>query len=123
MTKKKILVVDDEAEIVKALQIKLEVSGYEVLIAYDGEEGLERVRKEKPDLLILDLILPEVGGYKVCDLLKADARYDKIPIIMLTAKTQEEDIWVGEEVGADAYITKPFEYQVLLSEIKKLLKD
>lgn len=88
-----------------------------------GLEGLEKVKKEKPDLVILDLMLPKMDGYKVCGLLKADKRYNKIPIIMFTAKAQEEDMKLGKEVGADAYITKPFEPQVLLKKIKELLKE
>ena len=123
MGKKRILVVDDEAELVKAIQIRLEQAGYETLVAYDGKEGLEKAHKEKLDLIILDLMLPKMDGYKVCGLLKADTRYDKIPIIIFTARAQESDIKMGQEVGADAYITKPFEYQVLLDKIKELLKE
>ena len=123
MGKKRILVVDDEVELIKAIQIRLEQAGYEALFAYDGKEGLEKAHKEKPDLIILDLMLPKMDGYKVCGLLKADTRYDKIPIIIFTARAQESDIKMGQEVGADAYMTKPFEYQVLLGKIKELLKE
>ena len=121
--KKRILVVDDEIELVKAIQIRLEQADYEVLTAYDGQEGLEKAKKEKPDLIVLDLMLPMMDGYKVCGLLKADARYKKIFIITLTAKAQEEDARLAKEVGADAYITKPFEYQTLLGKIKELLEE
>ena len=123
MAKKRILVVDDEIEFVKAIQIRLEQADYEVLTAYDGQEGLEKAKKEKPDLIVLDLMLPMMDGYKVCGLLKADARYKKIFIITLTAKAQEEDARLAKEVGADAYITKPFEYQTLLGKIKELLEE
>ena len=119
----RILVVDDELELVKAIQIRLKQADYEVLAAYDGQEALDKARKEKPDLIVLDLMLPKMDGYKVCGLLKADTRYSKIPIIMFTARAQEEDIELGKEVGADAYITKPFEHQVLLDKIKELLKE
>jgi len=121
--RKKILVVDDEEDIVKTLSFRLEASGYEVIAAYDGREALEKAKKEKPDLIILDLMLPRMDGYKVCGLLKADARYNKIPIIMFTAKAQEEDMELGKEVGTDAYIVKPFKSEVLLEKIRELLKD
>ena len=123
MAKKRLLVVDDEEELVQALKIRLGVSGYDVLTASDGQEGLERARKENPDLIILDLMLPKMDGYKVCGLLKKDTRYAKIPIILFTARAQEEDRRLGEEVGADAYIIKPFEPQVLLEKIRELLEE
>jgi DNA-binding response OmpR family regulator len=123
MVAKRILLVDDEPELVKAIEIRLKAADYEVLAAYDGQEGLDKAKKEKPDLIILDLMLPKMDGYKVCGLLKADTRYNKIPIIMFTARAQESDKKMGEEVGVDAYITKPFEHQVLLKKIKELLKE
>lgn len=123
MAKKRILVVEDEAELVKAIQIRLDQAGYEALVAYDGQEGLEKARKEKPDLIILDLMLPKMDGYKACGLLKNDARYAKIPIIMLTARAQESDEKLGLELGADAYITKPFQHELVLAKIKELLGE
>jgi len=123
VNKKRILVVEDEAELVKAMEIRLKQSDYEILVAYDGQEGLEKARKEKPDLIVLDLMLSKMDGYKVCGLLKSDTRYSKIPIIMFTARAQESDKKMGEEVGADAYITKPFDHQALLKKIKELLKE
>ncbi len=123
MDKKKILIVDDEKDLVKILIFRLEANNYEVISAYDGLEGLEKAKKEKPDLIILDLMLSKMDGYKVCGLLKADTRYNKIPIIVFTAKARDEDMKLGEEVGADAYITKPFKSQVLLDKIKELLKE
>ncbi|MFA4889684.1 MAG: response regulator [Candidatus Omnitrophota bacterium] len=123
MDKKKLLLVDDESELVDMVKMRLEASGYTVSTAYDGMEALEKAKKEKPDLIILDLMLPKMDGYKVCGLLKADTRYSKIPIIMFTARAQESDKKMGEEVGADAYITKPFEPQALLEKIKELLKE
>jgi two-component system alkaline phosphatase synthesis response regulator PhoP len=123
MMKKKILVVEDEAELTGAIQIRLEQAGYEVLIAYDGQQALEKARGENPDLIVLDLMLPKIDGYKVCRMLKFDEKYKKIPIVMLTARAQEKDESLGYEVGADAFITKPFKYQVLLSKIRELLGD
>jgi len=123
MAKRKILVIDDEIELVKAIQIRLEHAGFEVLVAYDGQEGLNRAQKEKPDLIILDLMLPKMEGYKVCGLLKVDARYNKIPIILLTARAQPADQKLGLELGADAYITKPFQHEVVITKIKELLKE
>ncbi len=122
MTKKRILVVDDEKQLVDMVKMRLEANGYEVIAAYDGQEAFEAARRENPDLIILDLMLPRMDGYKVCGLLKADVRYNKIPIILFTAKAQEADITLGKEVGADAYITKPFESQALLSKIKEFLE-
>ena len=122
MEKKKILLVDDERDLVETVTFRLEASGYEVLPAYDGREGLDKARKEKPDLIILDLMLPRMDGYKVCRMLKFDEKYKKIPIIMFTARAQQSDIEMGKEVGADAYITKPFEPQALLDKIEELLK-
>lgn len=123
MPKKRILVVEDELELVKAIQIRLEQAGYEALFAYDGQEGLEKARKEKPDLILLDLMLPKIDGYKVCRMLKFDEKYKKIPIIMLTARAQESDEKLGLETGADTYITKPFQHEVVLAKIKELLKE
>jgi DNA-binding response OmpR family regulator len=123
MTKKKILVVEDEAELTRAIQIRLEQAGYEVLIAYDGKEALEKAREENPDLIVLDLMLPKIDGYKVCRMLKFDEKYKKIPVVMLTARAQEKDEDLGYEVGADVFITKPFKYQVLLTKIRELLGE
>lgn len=117
----KILLVDDEPNILLLLGTRLRSEGYQVLTAKDGQAGLEAAKKEKPDLIILDLMLPKMDGYKVCGLLKRDARYAKIPIVMFTARGQDEDRKMGEEVGADAYITKPFVPQTLLSKIQELI--
>jgi len=119
---KRILVVDDEPDIVTVIGKSLRDNGYEVIAANDGQEALEKAKAEKPDLILLDLMLPIMDGYKVCGLLKNDTRYSKIPVILFTAKAQEKDIKLGEEVGADAYITKPFEPEVLFSKIKELIK-
>lgn len=121
MTKKRLLIVDDEADLAEMIKFRMENNGYEVLLAYDGQQALETARKERPDLIILDLMLPKMDGYKVCGLLKKDSRYAAIPIIIFTAKGLADDIKLGQELGADAYITKPFEPQVLLEKIKQLL--
>lgn len=118
---KKILVVDDEADLLEMIKLRLEANNYAVISAYDGQEGLDKAKKEKPDLIILDLMLPKIDGYKVCRLLKFDEKYKRIPIILFTARAQEADKKLGEEVGGDAYITKPFEPQVLLAKIEELL--
>lgn len=123
MSKKRILLVDDEKDLVETVQFRLEANGYEVISAGDGQEGFNKARSEKPDLIILDLMLPKMDGYKVCGLLKKDTRYATIPVILFTARAQSEDLKMGEEVGADAYITKPFEPQMLLGKVKELLKE
>ena len=120
---RKILLVDDEKDLVETLSFRLEGQKYEVIKAYDGKEGLDKARTLKPDLIILDLMLPRMYGYKVCAMLKHDPSYLKIPIILFTARAEESDKKLGEEVGADAYITKPFESQVLLDKIKELLGE
>ena len=121
MNPKKILVVDDEVDLVETVRFPLEIEGYNVLVAYNGEEALNQARKENPDLILLDLMLPKLDGYKVCRLLKFDERYKHIPILMLTAKTQEQDKVLGMETGADEYITKPFEMDYLLKKVKEYL--
>lgn len=115
--------IDDEDQLVDVVRIRLEANGYSVISASDGQEGFDKARKYKPDLIILDLMIPKMDGYKVCGLLKNDARYKNIPIIMLTARAQESDRKTGCDVGADYYIMKPFEPQVLLSKIKELLEN
>ncbi len=114
--------VDDEVDLVETVRFPLEMEGYQVLVSYNGEDALNQARKENPDLIILDIMLPKLDGYKVCRLLKFDERYRHIPIIMLTAKTQEKDKFLGKETGADEYITKPFEINELLEKVKNYLK-
>jgi len=122
MDKKRILIVDDEEDILKVLRFRLEANNYEVLSASDGQEGLNKARSEKPDLIILDLMLPKLDGYRVCRMLKFDESYKAIPIIMFTARAQTSDKELGMEMGADAYIPKPFEPEVLLGKMKELLE-
>jgi len=120
--KKRILIVEDQAKIVSMLKMRLEANNYEVITAGDGEEGLEKAQNGKPDLIIMDVMLPKMNGYKVCQLLKADPKYSEIPIIISSGRTPQEVGKVGKEVGADAYVSKPFEAEVLLSKIKELLE-
>lgn len=123
MSEKTILIVDDEPDMVYAVELQLKANNYNVITACDGEEGLAMARSQKPDLIILDLMLPKMDGYKICRLLKFDEKYRKIPIIMYTARGQEEDKNLGYEVGTDVYLVKPFEPKVLLKNIHNLLGD
>jgi CheY-like chemotaxis protein len=120
--KKKILIVEDQAAIVNMLRMRLEANNYEVITAGDGQEGLEKARKENPSLIILDVMLPKMDGYKVCQLLKADPKYKPIPIIISSGRTPQEIRKVSQEVGADAYVSKPFKTEALLSNMKELLE-
>lgn len=120
--KKRILIVDDEPDLLMAIKIRLTAVGYDVIMAKDGAEGLEKARKENPDLIILDLMLPKINGYKVCRFLKFDENYKHIPVIMLTARAEEDDKTLGMETGADAYMTKPFDNKELIASINKFLK-
>jgi len=121
MEPKKILIVDDEVDLVKTIRFSLEAEGYAVLVSYNGEDALNQARKETPDLILLDIMLPKLDGYKVSRLLKFDERYKHIPILMLTAKTQEKDKLLGKETGADEYIIKPFDMNELVEKIKAYL--
>jgi DNA-binding response OmpR family regulator len=121
MEKKKILVVDDQVDLVKTIQFALELEQYEVLVSYNGEDALNQARRENPDLILLDIMLPKLDGYKVCRLLKFDEQFKHIPILMLTAKTQEKDKILGVETGADEYITKPFDIDELIGKVKAYL--
>ena len=123
MDKKRILIVDDEKDIVESIQFKLEFEGFECLVAYDGEDALIKAKRENPDLILLDIMLPKINGYKVCRLLKFDEKYKHIPIIMLTAKAQESDKLLGKETGADEYVCKPFRMDELVGMIRKYLNE
>ncbi|MFH0739102.1 MAG: response regulator [Candidatus Omnitrophota bacterium] len=119
--KKRILLIEDEVDLLEMLKFRLEANNYEILTASDGHQGLVKARKEKPDLIILDLMLPKMDGYKVCRMLKFDNKYKHIPIIIVTARAQESDEKLGYEVGADVYLTKPLESQLLLQKVGELL--
>jgi DNA-binding response OmpR family regulator len=119
---KKILVVDDEPDVASLLTLMLKSQGYTVINAVDGQEALEKARGEAPDLILLDVMLPRMDGYKVARMLKFDENYSHIPIIMLTAKIQERDKATGLEMGVNDYMTKPFDTAVLLAKIKERLE-
>ena len=119
---KKILVVDDEKDIVETLSFMMRARGYEVIEAYDGEEGLKLAKEQSPDLMILDVMMPKINGYKIARLLKYDSKYKHIPIIMVTARGQDSDKLIGEETGADEYIRKPFEFEEVLDCVNKYLE-
>jgi two-component system phosphate regulon response regulator PhoB len=122
MAREKVLVVEDERSLVEVLQYNLEKEGYEVIVASDGREGLRKAQTVLPDLILLDLMLPQMNGLDVCKELRASSRTARIPILMLTAKAEETDQVVGFAVGADDYVTKPFSVKVLLQRIKVLLR-
>lgn len=118
---KKILVVDDEKDLVETLSFRLESAGYQVVTAGDGQEGLEKAREEKPDIILLDVMMPKMDGYQVCRMLKFDEEFKDTPVIMLTARGQDQDRETGKNVGANDYVTKPFEAKDLLEKIGKLI--
>ena len=117
---KKILIVEDEIDMVTGLKFNLEAKNFSVIVAYDGESGCQKALEEKPDLVILDIMLPKLNGYEVCKILKEKS--PDLPIIMLTAKSQESEIVTGLDLGADDYITKPFGVLELLSRINAVLR-
>ena len=121
MAKGRILVVDDEIYIVHILDFSLGMEGYEVLTALDGEQALEKARAEKPDLIVLDIMMPKLDGYETCQRLKADPEVKDVPVILLSAKGRNVDQKVGFEVGADDYITKPFSPRKLVERINAIL--
>src|SRR5213594_950687 len=116
----KILIVEDEPDMVLGLKDNFEFEGYEVLTASDGQAGLERARSQKPDLVVLDIMLPKLSGLEVCKTLRGEGFEG--PIIMLTARGQEIDKVVGLELGADDYVTKPFSIRELLARVKAVLR-
>ncbi|MGB9742973.1 MAG: response regulator transcription factor [candidate division WOR-3 bacterium] len=119
--KKTILVVEDEPNLRELVKARLEQSGYEVVTAADGFNAIVQARKVKPDLIILDLMIPKMDGYTVCRTIKSTADLNRIPIIMFTARTSPDDVRRGKDMGADAYITKPFNPETLLGKIQELL--
>ncbi len=120
--KKRILVVDDEKDLVDLISYNLNRNGYDVITADDGASALELASKEQPDLVVLDLMLPGVDGMEVAKQLRADPETASIPIIMLTAKSEEVDGVVGLAIGADDYITKPFSMKILLARLNTVLR-
>ena len=122
MSKPKILVIEDERSLVEVLSINLEREGFEVVVAHDGQEGLRQAQLKLPDLVVLDLMLPNKSGLEVCRELRMGPRTREVPIIMVTAKAEESDELVGFATGADDYVTKPYSMKVLVQRIKKELR-
>ncbi len=120
---KKILVVDDCRTILFFVTSRLTDSGYEVISASSAQEGLEKMRESKPDLVILDVVMPKMDGFELCRIIKSDPELKTIPVIFLTVATQKWDAAKAREVGADGYITKPYQGAALVEEIEKFLKE
>ena len=119
---KEILIVDDEPNVVVPIQFLMEQQGYRVMIAERGEDALDLIYQYKPDLVILDIMLPGIDGYEVCEIVRLNPKYRKVKIIFITAKGREEEIAKGLALGADAYITKPFSNAALVAKVKELLE-
>ncbi len=122
MKRKKLLLVDDENFFVDPIKLFLEKKDFEVVVAYDGMAGLIKARTENPDIVILDLMLSGFSGYQICSLLKFDIKYKDIPIIIVSARDTEKDRELGESCGAELYLTKPIELELLLKNINQLIK-
>jgi DNA-binding response OmpR family regulator len=120
---KKILIVDDEPNIVTALEFLLQRSGYEVLLAQDGEGALRQVEQHLPDLVLLDVMMPLISGYEVCQRMRARADWQHIKIIMLSAKGREAEVNKGLSLGANLYVTKPWSNKELVAKIEQLLES
>ncbi|MDD5116146.1 MAG: response regulator [Candidatus Omnitrophica bacterium] len=118
---KKILVVDDEADFLKLLRLNLEAEDYIVITALDGEEALSKLKSEKPDAVILDIMLPKLNGEEVCRCIRSDLSLSATPVIMLTGKDSDTDRIVSRVIGADIYITKPSDFEELIGAIRKVL--
>ena len=123
MADAKVLLVDDDPVILKLLQVNFEMEGYTVLTANDGVEGLDKARAERPDVVILDIMMPRMDGLEVTRELKGDDATKEMPILLLSAKAQASDIQIGREVGADDYLTKPFDPLELLERVSEILKS
>lgn len=123
MAKKKILVVDDERHIVRLVEVNLVRAGYDVITAYDGVEALEKVKQEEPDMIVLDVMMPRMDGFEVLKHLQADPDTQDIPVIMLTAKAQDADIFRGWSSGVSSYLTKPFNPRELLTFVERIFQS
>ena len=120
---KKIIIVDDEPDVVVALQFLMEQQGYNVIIAERGEDALDLIYRYMPDLVLLDIMLPGIDGYEVCEIVRLNSDYRDVKIVFLTAKGSEVEIAQGLALGADEYITKPFSNAELVALVKKLLEN
>ena len=123
MAKERILVVDDDRDVVRLMRAYLEQAGYEVLVAYDGETAVHNLRREKPDLVLLDLMLPDRDGYDITRLVRRDPSLTHIPIIMLTARVEDSDKIIGLELGADDYVTKPYNPREVVARVRARLRN
>jgi DNA-binding response OmpR family regulator len=123
MAKEKILIVDDEPDIVETVTIMLQARHYEVITALGGEEGFTKARFERPDLVLLDIMMPDLDGYSVCSKLREDSHTKNIPIIMFSAKGEASSINKSYKMGADSFIVKPFSLAILLDKIGKLINN
>jgi DNA-binding response OmpR family regulator len=120
--KPRILIVDDELDLLAVLRMGLQLEGFDVLEAADGDEGLRRARADRPDLVVLDLMLPRLDGYQVCRTLKFDPRFKNLPILILSARPGEQDRRLALEMGADDFIRKPYELKDLVARIRQRLR-
>jgi two-component system alkaline phosphatase synthesis response regulator PhoP len=120
---KKILAVDDERHIVRLVQVNLERAGYTVVTAFNGKEALEQVEAEQPDLVVLDVMMPYMDGFEVLQNLRKNQSTRDLPVIMLTAKAQDADVFRGWQSGVDCYLTKPFNPMELISFVKRIFKS
>jgi DNA-binding response OmpR family regulator len=118
---KKILIVDDEPNIVISLEFLMKKEGFEVAVANDGDEALAKVASFNPDLLLLDVMMPKKSGFEVCEALRADSQHAGLKIVMLTAKGRDTEMAKGLAIGADAYVTKPFSTKELVDKVKEML--
>ena len=118
---KKIFIADDEVGFVTSVKSRLEFEGFGVATAADGEEALHQIREQKPDLVLLDLMMPSMNGYQLCCELKCNPETEDIPVVMVTARSLQSDKFWGKETGADDYITKPFDMEELLEKIRDIL--
>jgi len=123
MSKKLILAVDDEEDILELIDYNLKKEGYEVILARSGNEALKTIQTNMPDLILLDLMLPDIDGFDICKIVKNNSKTAHIPIIMLTAKGEDADIVSGLELGASDYVVKPFSHRVLLARIRAILRQ
>jgi len=118
----KVLVCDDERSIVRLIQVNLERQGWQVVTAYDGKEGLEKIKSEKPDVVVLDVMMPYMDGFEVLKTLRRDPELQTLPVVMLTAKAQDKDVFEGYHYGADVYLTKPFNPMELVTFVKRIIQ-
>lgn len=120
---KRILIVDDEPNIVVSLEFLMKREGFEVAVAGDGEAALREVEAKKPDLMLLDIMLPKKNGFEVCQTIRANPKWQAVKIVMLTAKGRDTEVAKGTALGADAYMTKPFSTKDLIAQVRQLLEN